>query len=481
MIVRAALLVVVMASVGHSADRLAVPSDAALAAMSATVQEVYKQDIAAAKTPVNRLALAAKLLRDGVATQDDPVGRFVLLRAAQRMAVADGDLAIALEAIDITAKEYLVDELELRADAVEKGTPSAKTIAQLEVAFRQCYVLSQRALLADRFELADDLCLAAQELAKKTKNAELTKRWTQRRKQVALATQAFAALKDQFATLEQQPADPIANLAVGRFRCLQQGDWKRGLAMLALGNDDKLAPLAARELMSATGPAALARDWYELAKTLKDEERSAAEAHSAECYRQALPQATGLERTQVQTRIKELAGLEVPVTQRPNGLLAMRIIDCATEAHNLPWGPGIDLLKSWTLHFDFVSTGPADGEKTIFIWGDNRVGHDPLQLWIDGRTFRTSWDDCVAETNQRELQCDLADSQFKAWVNVKLHFDALTRTMRLYVDDLLLAEAPRKVLPMPDKPMPAAVGGHRDYPWARFTGQVRNVWMGNHE
>src|SRR5262249_12995414 len=79
----------------------------------------------------------------------------------------------------------------------------------------------------------------------------------------------YAAIKPALATLAREPKDPEANRLVGSFRCFQKGDWERGLALLALGDDAKLRELAEKDQaapMAADAQTDLGDGWWQLAR-----------------------------------------------------------------------------------------------------------------------------------------------------------------------------------------------------------------------
>ena len=81
--------------------------------------------------------------------------------------------------------------------------------------------------------------------------------------------QAYEAFQNARAALKQDPKDPAANLAVGRYLCLVKGDWEQGFPMLALGSDKSLKELAAKEIqapVSADDKARLGDAWWDLAE-----------------------------------------------------------------------------------------------------------------------------------------------------------------------------------------------------------------------
>ena len=75
-------------------------------------------------------------------------------------------------------------------------------------------------------------------------------------------------VQHSLATLKTSPADPEANLVVGKYHCLQKDDWDKGLPMLAQGSDAALKQLAAAELAKPTAAEEqkkLGDGWWEFA------------------------------------------------------------------------------------------------------------------------------------------------------------------------------------------------------------------------
>ena len=79
------------------------------------------------------------------------------------------------------------------------------------------------------------------------KNLELKKSIKQLRDKVTALLKLWDLAKAGEKTLESMPDDPAANLAVGKWYCLQVGDWKKGIPQLAKSGDAKLAAAAAAE------------------------------------------------------------------------------------------------------------------------------------------------------------------------------------------------------------------------------------------
>lgn len=453
------------------------PTEAEIAAATSTVQEIYQADFKAATTSAAKLDVARKLLKDGQATQDDRAGKFVLLRTARDAAAAGGDIPLAYQVIDQLASDFAIKPLNFRAEAVIKAAPAIDSPLAYDRALRQFYLLSEQALLADDYPLADQLADGAIALAKRVKDAGLTKLWAARQRELQQVAAEHARLGEALATLAKEPADAVANLAVGKFRCLRQNDWTRGVPLLALGNDAALAAVAAQELQQKTLPLDLAEAWWKVSEGATGPAQTFMQRHAATFYAQAVPKLSGLARSRVEQRLKQACALQVPLDERASGFAARPLIDCAPKHFQVALGRTFDLSQSWTLHVEFYTEQALDHPKTIVIWGDSRPGHDVLAVVLTSDHLATLWQDAVANTNE-SFEVKFAAPPTGQWWNVKLRFDALTRTMKLYLNEVLVAERERQILPRADRAMPLIIGG--DSPAYRFTGKLRELWFGNH-
>ena len=122
--------------------------------------------------------------------------------------------------------------------------------------------------------------------------------------------------------MENDPAEPAANLAAGRYLCLVKGDWEQGVPMLALGSDAALKAVALMELRgadSAEQQAAIGNAWWDAAETRQGAERDTLRLRAGVWYRQAEPKLAGeLAGLKIKQRLEQLAamGREVPEPPR---------------------------------------------------------------------------------------------------------------------------------------------------------------------
>ena len=125
---------------------------------------------------------------------------------------------------------------------------------------------------------------------------------------MAEGKQAFLAIDESLRGLQQRPGDPALNEAIGRYYCLDKGDWEQGLPKLAAGGDAQLKTLAATELavpQDAHARLDLANAWWDLAEGLDPAQRRRVRLHAAQWYQEAAKGLTGLSQTKAQQRSAE--------------------------------------------------------------------------------------------------------------------------------------------------------------------------------
>src|SRR5262245_30713270 len=106
--------------------RLPVPGEAEQKESADLIADLYKKDYAAAKTPEQVVALAKKLVAEGVGTKDDPAAKYVLLRTSRDLAAQHGELPLAFEAIDQLAATFEVDPLAQKSEAAVTAGKAAR-------------------------------------------------------------------------------------------------------------------------------------------------------------------------------------------------------------------------------------------------------------------------------------------------------------------------------------------------------------------
>ena len=242
----------VFAQEGNVAKKSPIPADTAQQEATKLIKEVYGEEYAEAKTLAAKQALAKKLLDKANENKGDMAATFVMLRLARDIATQAGDCDLAFQAIDQMVDLYEIRPLEMKVGVLTKFTTMARMLEHHVAISRKATELLDDAVQADDFRIAKQLGDLALSEARKSRDKENVDEITRRLAEVATAAKAFEETKIAEGILRKTPSDPDANLVVGKYRCFVKGDWKSGLPMLALCNDEPLKALAKKDIKGAT-------------------------------------------------------------------------------------------------------------------------------------------------------------------------------------------------------------------------------------
>lgn len=298
-------------AVAIATEGLSVPSQADQNAALKLVKDVFKTDYAKAKSPSDKLALAQKLLKQGADTQDDPIGRFVLLREARDLGTEVGSFDVVLNAVEAIAEQYEIDSQKMLLESLTKAKRVTKPLGISKQDLSRVMVLIEEAVDSDDFEFATAMAPIAVAIAKglgadtlKSVNTRITENETIQKAQgsVRLAREK----------LKNDPDDGDACLTDGRYRCFLRGDWDAGLPLLSKCSNSTLKALAASDIAAPTDAAAQASvgdGW----RTLAEKEAGLARGHlalrSKYWYEKSEKSLTGLTAAKVKKRLDETDSL----------------------------------------------------------------------------------------------------------------------------------------------------------------------------
>jgi len=298
-------------------EKQPVPSADAQEEALKLVEEVYGEDWIKAKTNEAKSALARKLLQ-GAKESTDLTNRYVLLRVARDMGMMAGDADAAMRAVNKMAEIYEFDSdpvadtttvFKMKLSTLTEAARSARSSEEYRVVVRYALSNQGHAAHSDRFPLAANFGELALSAARKSGDRELAKQVVAQNKEVREMAEAYAEVKEAQDTLEQAPVDPDANLAVGKYHCFIKGDWDKGVAMLALGNDPELKKLAVKELEGIASPSeqmAQADGWWEIAENESGAARNSLLARAYAWYQAAAPQSSSLLRQKAEKRLASI-------------------------------------------------------------------------------------------------------------------------------------------------------------------------------
>lgn len=290
-------------------DKTAAPSKAAIDEAAALIRDLYKKEIAAAKTPTQRSDLARVLLKQANDSRSDPAGYFVLLDEAASLAAKGGDTITAFQALDRLTSAFDVPAIPRKLAALEalsasSPPPAHKQIAELALA------LVDQAMASDDYKMAKDLVSIGAASSRKSKDAASGKIAGIRAAEIEKLIKQYATIKEALATIEKTPDDAKANQAAGTYFCFTKGNWGRGLPMLAKGDDAALKRLAEKDLAKpgdSSAQLAIGDDWWDFSQTQEGPTKVNLQVHACDWYRKALPKATGLAKAKAEKRVADVS------------------------------------------------------------------------------------------------------------------------------------------------------------------------------
>lgn len=290
-------------------ERLIAPDEETQTATIDLVQEIYKEDFERALIEEQKIVLAKKLLQESLNTTDDDTGRFVLLELACSLAAENGDMETALKSVEQMDQIYEIDRLAVMVTTFDALAISLRTRPQNRILAMKLTSLVDDAINSDRYELANKFAELGLGSARKSKDFALSRQALAQRNDVDALSSKYAKLQEARVTLEKTPADPVANLSVGKFYCFTKGDWTTGLPMLALSNDPGLKELAGVDLAMPNQPndqVDLGDGWWEQASKADSHQKQNFESRAKHWYLQALPNLSGLTAARIRKRLDSL-------------------------------------------------------------------------------------------------------------------------------------------------------------------------------
>lgn len=291
----------------EGAEREAVPGAEALRSAEATVSEVYKGELAAARMPADKVKLAEKLLAAAKAEKDG-AGKHALLTRAGELAAGGGAPKLAMEAVDALVEAFEVAPLPARADALAEAARGVRTpqgrMELLEVAEG----LLDAALQEDRLDLAKGLAEAVSQAARLGGDPMFGRAASAFAVEVRGAEALFGEVREHVSAADV-PEEMVEK--VGRYRALVKGDFATAVPLLSKSEDAGLRAAAEAELKGgkAAGEEAvrLADLWWDAGAKLKGLAKKRVLGHAGTMYREALAELpAGLTRTKVEKRLAEI-------------------------------------------------------------------------------------------------------------------------------------------------------------------------------
>lgn len=299
------------AGVAEDGDRRAtspVPDPAAVRQADKLVAELFATALASARTDRQKVDVAEKLVDQAAATRD-AAEAYALLQRARSIAVDVGDFALAMDVVDQLAATFDVDVFDQKRVTLEALSHHDLSPSQCRVLAEHAWRMIDACVVAGRYNVARQTGEVVVRRLRRVRDEQYLKVFVQRLKQIDAFDQQQAAVSAALERLQREPLDADANRIVGQYRAFVARDWEQGLPMLALGSDPELRELAVAELRQ---PAELedridlADRWWACAEARRGHVAEACRQRAATWYRDALGQATGLNKVRIEQRIRQV-------------------------------------------------------------------------------------------------------------------------------------------------------------------------------
>lgn len=295
-------------------SRASVPASADQQKTLAEIKDIFADDYAKAKKPEDKGTLARTLLKQIDDQKDDEIARFVLLKEAQRLAMDGGDTETAFACIELLGKEFRVDAIALLHEALDDLSKKAKTSQALKALNEANKAAIDRAIAADKFQLATKFCLIGDRLALAAKDPLERKRYLDTKTAVAAQQKEFEAAERAKEVLATKPDDPSANFDRGVYLLTRKQEWDAGLGHLVKCGDSELRALAKLELENPESTKArleLAEGWFDWTLPMKKTKPIWSKALAKYRYEQVASEVSGLDKTKVEKKLKEIGELDL--------------------------------------------------------------------------------------------------------------------------------------------------------------------------
>lgn len=293
-------------------ERAPSPTPDVQKAKLAELKEIYKSEFDSATKPANREAFVEFLMTTASKVKSDPDAQFVLYREAYDRALALKDFSQAAKVIDAIEGSFEVDPFRLRTHLLTQASPAARQPADRFVVARCALELAEAAISRKRVAEAQKLANIAEVHVKLVPDPQFRSQAQSQLTEIDKAVAQAAPIERAEKTLQNDPDSPEANLVLGKYRCLTEGDWETGLPMLAKCSDGPLSSVARLDLTAAeqgTPPAAIGDEWFEIAK--KGEYLKQCYLRAEHWYRQATAGTDGLDRIRIEQRLEQIAALSL--------------------------------------------------------------------------------------------------------------------------------------------------------------------------
>ena len=159
-------------------------------------------------------------------------------------------------------------------------------------------------ILTNDSESATQLHVLAEQMGQDAKNEKLVKAIFAQGKYLASFKKSLEKYQQASKKLQAQPNDPEACLLVGQHACFFNGDWAKGLPLLAKSTDPKVKLAATKDLEAhdndVTSRLAAADAWYDVLTSMDPYSRKLLSQRIQSVYSKSIVVTSGLTKLKIE-------------------------------------------------------------------------------------------------------------------------------------------------------------------------------------
>ncbi|QDU95988.1 hypothetical protein Pla8534_38070 [Lignipirellula cremea] len=278
--------------------------------------------------PADEKSRLAQLLYEDALNLEAPADRFVRWQLALELALKSGHTDVAHQTVERLNEQFQGDPFARRWQALQGLAEVARTTEQrLELAQRGL-VLSDELIELRRYDDARPAAELALSLGRRARSGPFQIQARDTLADIDHWKELEEANTAALTTLAVRPDDPVALMHRGRYLCLVQGDWNRGLPLLRNSGVEAAVQAVARETaapMTAEERIATAEAWRNLA--FSDSSFQGFYSRALAWYAVAQPFASGEQLALIDRRLKEIGRQNLSPRQIDAARIVVQAID----------------------------------------------------------------------------------------------------------------------------------------------------------
>lgn len=308
------LVLFVATAPSMAGDRLPVPTAVELKESQAAVKEIFKADLATAKSSSQMAEVAERMLANIEDKSSSAAIDYALLIQAQALAAKASNISLCKRIVGLISQRYEVNRLQLSVQAFKELSKGPTDKAYHQALADETADLIAESIRDEALDVTAQCYELMSSLGVKLKSADIAKRAASGKAELP----ELQKLIDQAPSAKEKLALNVADArsidVLGRYLVLIKSDWNQGLPLLAKNSDAAIARVAQQDqglvdsplLASVEDAEAVGSSWLDLSqKQSLPRAKTEFKLRAGQWFEYALPGLKGLSKTKAEQRLSE--------------------------------------------------------------------------------------------------------------------------------------------------------------------------------